>query len=223
MAAKDASLDPLSVSIISRPTSIMSDDSTGGRLYARPNSNGRLSSEVRTHSLLRSSTCSTNEEEDTLSDLPAKKESPKEEDWSIKFTQRTSSLNSTPVQVVSPAVEKPNPNSHIAIAPRQVGGSLPRPRPRQEEDDELATLPRDKSKPAEPLNLALIQDIPSWFRSLRLHKYTTIFENDDWRDIVKLTDEQLEKRGVAALGARRKMLKTFETVKEELDLQVRYI
>ncbi|KAJ3314176.1 Alpha-1,3-mannosyltransferase-like protein [Boothiomyces sp. JEL0838] len=224
MAAKDASLDPLSVSIISRPTSIMSDDSTGGRLYARPNSNGRLSSEVRTHSLLRSSTCSTNEEEDILSDLPSKKESPKEEDWSIKFTQRTSSLNSSPVpnvtpQVHSPVVEKANPNSHIAIAPRQVGGSLPRPRPRQEEEDEHATLPRDKSKPAEPLNLALIQDIPAWFRSLRLHKYTTIFENDDWRDIIKLTDEELERRGVAALGARRKMLKTFETVKEELDLQ----
>ncbi|KAI8930207.1 hypothetical protein BC831DRAFT_379506, partial [Entophlyctis helioformis] len=53
-------------------------------------------------------------------------------------------------------------------------------------------------------------DIPGWLRSLRLHKYTHIFENDDWRVMVKLSEEDLIGRGVAALGARRKMLKVFE-------------
>ncbi|KAI9491393.1 hypothetical protein BDB00DRAFT_726150, partial [Zychaea mexicana] len=53
-------------------------------------------------------------------------------------------------------------------------------------------------------------DIPSFFRSLRLHKYTSHFESMKWQDILKMSDEELEAKGVAALGARRKMLKVFE-------------
>ncbi|KAI8804295.1 hypothetical protein BJ742DRAFT_665887, partial [Cladochytrium replicatum] len=53
-------------------------------------------------------------------------------------------------------------------------------------------------------------DIPGWLRSLRLHKYTPVFESTDWRTMIKLTDEELNAKGVQALGARRKMLKVFE-------------
>jgi hypothetical protein len=35
-----------------------------------------------------------------------------------------------------------------------------------------------------------------------------------WVDLVELDDKALEDRGVNALGARRKMLKVFEQVKE---------
>jgi hypothetical protein len=65
-------------------------------------------------------------------------------------------------------------------------------------------------------------DIPTWFRSLRLHKYTTIFEHDDWRKIIRMSEDQLIERGVAALGARRKMLKVFEAARNELDAKVNY-
>lgn len=41
-----------------------------------------------------------------------------------------------------------------------------------------------------------------------------------WQDIIKLTDEDLEAKGVAALGARRKMLKVFETVKNHCEANV---
>lgn len=58
-------------------------------------------------------------------------------------------------------------------------------------------------------------DIPSWLRSLRLHKYTPVFQSMTWKEMVHLSDEELEKRGVAALGARRKMLKVFEKIKEQ--------
>ncbi|ORX58060.1 hypothetical protein DM01DRAFT_232327, partial [Hesseltinella vesiculosa] len=53
-------------------------------------------------------------------------------------------------------------------------------------------------------------DIPAWLRSLRLHKYNAIFEKLSWQDIVKMDDQKLQDQGVAALGARRKMLKVFE-------------
>ena len=68
--------------------------------------------------------------------------------------------------------------------------------------------------------LCLYVDIPSWFRRLRLHKYTSLFETLNWKEIIKMDDAQLEARGVAALGARRKMLKTFERVRAHCDAKV---
>jgi hypothetical protein len=74
---------------------------------------------------------------------------------------------------------------------------------------------RGSSKPPEdPTDPSLLQDIPSWLRSLRLHKYTDNLKDLKWPELVELDDEGLEKRGVNALGARRKMLKVFEQVKE---------
>jgi hypothetical protein len=67
---------------------------------------------------------------------------------------------------------------------------------------------------------AHVSDIPGWLRSLRLHKYTPLFEHDQWKEFIRLTDEQLQARGVVALGARRKMLKVFEQVRMDLDARV---
>lgn len=67
---------------------------------------------------------------------------------------------------------------------------------------------RGSSKPPEdPTDPSLLQDIPSWLRSLRLHKYTDNLKDLKWQELVELDDEGLDKRGVNALGARRKMLK----------------
>ena len=67
---------------------------------------------------------------------------------------------------------------------------------------------RGSSKPPEdPTDPTLLQDIPSWLRSLRLHKYTDNLKDLKWEELVELDDEGLDKRGVNALGARRKMLK----------------
>ncbi|KAI9825412.1 MAG: Flap-structured DNA-binding and RNA-binding protein [Thelocarpon impressellum] len=74
---------------------------------------------------------------------------------------------------------------------------------------------RGTSKPPEdPTDPSLLQDIPSWLRSLRLHKYTDNLKDLKWTELVELDDDGLDKRGVNALGARRKMLKVFEQVKE---------
>jgi hypothetical protein len=67
---------------------------------------------------------------------------------------------------------------------------------------------RGSSKPPEdPTDPSLLQDIPSWLRSLRLHKYTDNLKDYKWTELVELDDKGLEDRGVNALGARRKMLK----------------
>ncbi|QIX00599.1 hypothetical protein AMS68_006116 [Peltaster fructicola] len=74
---------------------------------------------------------------------------------------------------------------------------------------------RGSSKPPEdPTDLALLKDIPAWLRTLRLHKYTDQLKDTKWQELVQLDDEGLEKMGVNALGARRKLLKVFEQVRE---------
>ncbi|KAJ5893349.1 hypothetical protein N7495_005040 [Penicillium taxi] len=74
---------------------------------------------------------------------------------------------------------------------------------------------RGSSKPPEdPTDPTLLKDIPSWLRSLRLHKYTDHLKDLQWTELVELDDKALEDRGVNALGARNKMLKVFEQVKE---------
>ncbi|GAB1520626.1 Flap-structured DNA-binding and RNA-binding protein [Rhizoctonia solani] len=66
---------------------------------------------------------------------------------------------------------------------------------------------------------SLLNDVPGWLRSLRLHKYTPNFEGMAWRDMVVMDEAALEAKGVAALGARRKMLKTFQLVREKMGIE----
>ncbi|KAF5340636.1 hypothetical protein D9611_007488 [Ephemerocybe angulata] len=71
----------------------------------------------------------------------------------------------------------------------------------------------------EDVDPSLLNDIPGWLRSLRLHKYTPNFEGANWRDMVMMDEAALEAKGVAALGARRKMLKTFELVRKKMGIE----
>ncbi|KIJ54459.1 hypothetical protein M422DRAFT_41732 [Sphaerobolus stellatus SS14] len=73
-------------------------------------------------------------------------------------------------------------------------------------------------KPDEEVDPQLLEDVPGWLRSLRLHKYTPNFEGMTWRQMVALDEQELEAKGVAALGARRKMLKTFEQVRQKMGI-----
>ncbi|KAJ9077965.1 Flap-structured DNA-binding and RNA-binding protein [Entomophthora muscae] len=74
-------------------------------------------------------------------------------------------------------------------------------------------------KPLDPVDFEVLESIPAWMRSLRLHKYTSLFEKMTWREVIALDDKQLTEVGVAALGARRKFLKVFEHVKHEAELK----
>lgn len=61
------------------------------------------------------------------------------------------------------------------------------------------------------------RDIPAWLRSLRLHKYATCFQSMKQDEILGLADaqgadERLERMGISALGARRKILRVLATI-----------
>ena len=73
-------------------------------------------------------------------------------------------------------------------------------------------------KDEEEVDPKLLEDVPAWLRSLRLHKYTPNFEGMNWKDMVVMDEAALEAKGVAALGARRKMLKTFEIVRKKMGI-----
>lgn len=77
---------------------------------------------------------------------------------------------------------------------------------------------RDSKKDEEDVDPKVLEDIPAWLRSLRLHKYTPNFEGMNWKDMVVMDEAALEAKGVAALGARRKMLKTFENVRKKMGI-----
>ena len=67
---------------------------------------------------------------------------------------------------------------------------------------------RGSSKPPEdPTDPRLLQNIPDWLRTLRLHKYTDNLKDLKWEELILLDEKALEARGVNALGARNKMLK----------------
>jgi hypothetical protein len=74
--------------------------------------------------------------------------------------------------------------------------------------------PREEDFDPEMLN-----DIPAWLRGLRLHKYTQCFDGLTWEEIVVLDDTTLEAKGIAALGARRRLLRTFEHVRKRMGLE----
>eukprot|EP00158_Paraphelidium_tribonemae_P002680 Partr_v1_DN25582_c0_g1_i1_m20914 putative SAM domain protein len=83
----------------------------------------------------------------------------------------------------------------------------------------------EKGRIPESIDITLLNDVAAWLRSLRLHKYTCIFAPEQpnkkkwtWREMVVLTDAELEAMGVSALGARRKLLKVFEMVQQERGL-----
>ncbi|KAI9450238.1 hypothetical protein BJY52DRAFT_1428160 [Lactarius psammicola] len=62
-------------------------------------------------------------------------------------------------------------------------------------------------KDEEDFDLAVLHDVAWWLRTLRLHK-----------EMVVIDEQAPEAQGVAALGARRKLLKTFEVVRRKTDI-----
>ncbi|CAO3581100.1 unnamed protein product [Absidia cylindrospora] len=115
-----------------------------------------------------------------------------------------------------------------SVSTRRVSGVTGHPRPSMlssatvssnNNSSNIGNASKDK-KAGEIIDMELLQDVPAWFRSLRLHKYNSIFEPMKWQDIIKLTDSDLEAKGVAALGARRKMLKIFENIRNHCEENV---
>lgn len=67
--------------------------------------------------------------------------------------------------------------------------------------------------PKQITSVKLLNDVPAWLKTLRLHKYTIALQSTPWRELIYLDDKQLEEKGVSAMGARGKLLKAFEIVR----------
>jgi hypothetical protein len=80
------------------------------------------------------------------------------------------------------------------------------------------TTTNGAKKDEDDFDPAVLSDVAGWLRTLRLHKYTPNFEGMTWKDMVVMDEAALEAQGVAALGARRKMLKTFEVVRRKMGI-----
>jgi hypothetical protein len=65
----------------------------------------------------------------------------------------------------------------------------------------------------------VLDDIPTWLRGLRLHKYTQCFDRMTWQEMVVLDEDTLEKKGIVTLGARRRLMRTFEIVRKKMGME----
>ncbi|KAA8913337.1 hypothetical protein TRICI_003225 [Trichomonascus ciferrii] len=104
-----------------------------------------------------------------------------------------------------------------------LGVSVPTATAQQQQPSSAQSTPEktrtpSKSKEVNYTDINLLQDIPSWLRSLRLHKYTDNLKDLEWKQLITLSDEDLQNRGVNALGARRKMLKIFDQIKQAYNI-----
>lgn len=79
--------------------------------------------------------------------------------------------------------------------------------------------PSVESPKPEDFKPEMLEDIPGWLRSLRLHKYTSCFEGLTWQEVIAVDDAALEAKGVSALGARRRLLRTFEHARKVMGLE----
>ena len=59
----------------------------------------------------------------------------------------------------------------------------------------------------------LSSDVPSWLKSLRLHKYAHLFSLLNYEEMLSLTEEQLEVQGVTK-GARHKIALSIQRLRE---------
>jgi len=79
--------------------------------------------------------------------------------------------------------------------------------------------PSVESPKPEDFKPEMLEDIPGWLRSLRLHKYNPCFEGLSWQELITLDDAALEAKGVSALGARRRLARTFEHARKVMGME----
>ncbi|KAJ7853981.1 hypothetical protein B0H14DRAFT_2757475 [Mycena olivaceomarginata] len=71
-----------------------------------------------------------------------------------------------------------------------------------------------KSPQHDSSTVTAVTSIPSWLRTRRLHKYEHCFQGISWVEMFKFTKADLEARGVCTLGARRRLIKSLNELRE---------
>ncbi|CAJ0827818.1 6652_t:CDS:10 [Entrophospora sp. SA101] len=67
------------------------------------------------------------------------------------------------------------------------------------------------------VNFDLLENFPNWLYGLKLYKYSHLFANMKWQEIIKSNDIELKKLGVDSFLARKRLLKSFEYIKESMN------
>ncbi|KAG5285236.1 hypothetical protein AALO_G00001070 [Alosa alosa] len=62
-----------------------------------------------------------------------------------------------------------------------------------------------------------MRDVPAWLKSLRLHKYASLFSTMTYDEMMSLTEEQLESQNVTK-GARHKIIISIQKLKERQNM-----
>uniref|UniRef100_A0A915LCV3 Protein Smaug n=1 Tax=Romanomermis culicivorax TaxID=13658 RepID=A0A915LCV3_ROMCU len=81
-------------------------------------------------------------------------------------------------------------------------------------DDPSSTATQAQKSSFSELNSGM-KDVPSWLKSLRLHKYSPLFAQMTYDEMLKLTEEMLELKGVT-VGARRKIILSIQKLKDRV-------
>ena len=111
-------------------------------------------------------------------------------------------------------------DSHSHFASASVSGASPLVKDRRRNSiSAKAKVPSSPSSSSSSsccgidLRIDLADNVPSWLRWHRLHKYTVNLGDFPFERLVCLTDAQLQSLGVEAVGARRKLLRLFSLIK----------
>ncbi|KAJ7800430.1 hypothetical protein B0H14DRAFT_2899807 [Mycena olivaceomarginata] len=71
-----------------------------------------------------------------------------------------------------------------------------------------------KSPQHDSSTVTAVTSIPSWLRTRRLHRYEHCFQGISRAEMFKFTEADLEARGVCTLGARRRLIKSLNELRE---------
>ncbi|KAI9261081.1 hypothetical protein BY458DRAFT_516231 [Sporodiniella umbellata] len=148
---------------------------------------------------------------------------PREEDWTFGSLSKTKKKTWT--------VREEDPIDALAQAQARLKNDIWADQDLPEEDSDappLTGLARRRKRSsqaralkdkiaAETVDFELMKDVQAWLRSLRLHKYGHAFLGLDWKQVIRMTDQDMIDAGVNTIGARRKLLKVFENVQAHCD------
>lgn len=125
------------------------------------------------------------------------------------YLQGGNKMNMEP-RSVSPRSANFNLDSHMVLNKRNNAVASPK----RAKSPQPAANSHNVMTPEILCQRELLEDIPAWLKKLRLHKYRSNLEAYTWREMIEFDDGKLEQLGVSALGARNKLLKAFNIVKE---------
>jgi len=95
-------------------------------------------------------------------------------------------------------------------------GEEPQVGPEAEEEEDALFQPRPPTgvRTSRRFSDDGFEKVKNWLKALRLHKYYTIFEEMNYQEMVSLSGDDLERLGITARGARTKMVKSIQQLRE---------